>query len=956
MIPFLKQVAEHYLAEESFGKTCFVFPNRRAVVFFRKYLGEAVAARGDKDPFILPPMYPVNDFLCKVSGKSVTDEVSLILRLYDIYKTLYKDPEPLDDFIFWGEVLLKDFDDMDKYLADAPALLQNVADFKSLEDTFSYLSERQRDAIEAFMSHFRDSEGRLTVKEEGKIPAKARFLRIWNILLPLYTRFREKLSSEGMAYEGMAYRELAEALRGGTPAVDLLSPVFPGVSKYVFVGLNALTTAEEQMMLKMRDAGIAEFVWDWCGPMIKDPANKSSVFMKGNLEKFPEAFPLDGQNLPFPEIHVVSVPSATGQVKLVPEILSQAAGDPVETALVLPDSGLLMPLLNSIPEEYPDVNVTMGFPMRGSALYNFIREIAAMQLRLRQKDGKWYFYHRQVRDLLSGPILSRIMTPPEKEAAGNVLRGAKYYIPEEDLSEGFLSRIFRPMVTDREDASGKTADELEVYLREIVSETGFRLASGGGEAVSMDLEFARRAVFVLNQLEGKSIPVKPVTWFSIMDKMMGTVSVPFRGEPLKGLQIMGPLETRALDFRNLVLFSVNEGTFPHHSTSPSFIPPELRKAFGLPSSEYQDAVLAYYFYRMIYRAEKVWLIYDSRTEGLHSGEESRFIKQLRYHFNVPLIREVATAQLSLRAADEVIPKTEEDVETIRGKWLSATALQKWLSCEAKFYYSFVKGLRSADEVSESMDAGITGTVFHDTMEDLYKGYGTVTPAILDGIIKDKARINAIIRSHILDELQTVEVSGRNLVVEEVIREYVMRTLRYDRKLLADSGSGGFEIIGLEQKMHYSYGGFTFYGIADRIDSYIPGEVRVVDYKTGKVTEDDIYITDENAGAVAEALFGDEDSKRPKISLQLFLYDALSRHSDNTREKLRGKTIKNSIYSVSHLFKEPLQDTPLSKAFSAEVSKALKEELDRMTDVSVPFRRTGDRDACSYCDFKNICGR
>ena len=954
MTPFLKQVAGHYLAADIEG-TCFVFPNRRSAVFFRKYLGDLLREGGADRPMHAPMSLTINDFFYKVYGGEVTDRIRLLLELYESYKAVYPKAEPLDEFIFWGEVILADFGDVDKFLVDAEDLFTDVADFKGIQDDYSHLSDAQREAILHFVDHFRDRNGRLTVRlDTDDASVKARFLQVWNILFPLYTDFRKRLRAQGMAYEGMVYRDLAERLKGGEAVADILGGVFPQARRFVFVGLNALNECEKTLLRRLRDAGLAEFCWDFVSDAVRDPRNKSSVFMKDNVREFPNVFEVDPDGLPAPAFHVVSVPSAVGQAKLAPAILARChTENPVETAFILPDENLLMPLLNSIPPEHDSINVTMGCPLTGGAVYSLVSAVAAMQQRLREKGETWHFYHREVRSIFSNSLFRAVLTPEEEQVVQGVKKDAKYYIPQKDLQGGpLLDLVFRPVVTRPKEATVDQNRRLVKYLTDIVSYVGWKLR--GVEEMLLELDFAKRCMQSLNLLGDIDLAVLPATWLRLLDELLAGEAVPFRGEPLEGLQVMGPLETRALDFRNVVLLSANEGVFPRRSSSPSFVPPELRKGFGLPTFEYQDSVWAYYFYRLIQRAEHVWLVCDSRTEGLKSGEESRYIKQLQYHYRVPLERFVATARMELAPEADAIPKTQADIDAIRGGELSATSLQSYLYCPAKFYYSFIKGLETEDEVLEALDAGALGKVYHETMEALYTPFigKCLTVADLDSMLKDRKALKALVRGLIIKKMQTVDVSGRDLVVEEVIVEYVLRTLRHDRDLLTESGSKGFRILYLEERMTGMFEGFRIKGFADRIDSYLGGEVRIVDYKTGKVEQDDIDIFDANAEGIVEKLFGPSNNGRPKIALQLFMYGLLTQE----REDLRDRPVFNSIYSVSRLFTEPLEDRPASPEFIRLTRERLKDLLAEMTDPSVPFRRTEELKTCEYCDFKMICGR
>ncbi len=967
MRPFLEQVADHYIKAGGISGRCFIFPNRRSQVFFKKYLGEAVKSLGS--PIIAPKMLTIKDFFYEIAGSKPTDRVSLLLELYDCYKALFPKAEPLDEFIFWGDVILGDFDDVDKYLADPSQLYTNIKEYKEIQDTYSYLTPGQKEAIDRFVKHFRDS-GRLTVNLDSDNPnVKERFLQIWNILLPLYNNFRDKLASKGMSYEGMTYRSLAERLRK-EPVADVLSAAFGAVNEYVFVGLNALNECEKTLMKKLRDAGLGAFCWDFSSKMIRDRRNNASLFMTRNLEEFGQAFHIDEEGLPLPEVEVISVPSSVGQAKLIPSIVKDE-----DYAIVLPDESLLVPVLNSIPPEIKDINVTMGSPMRGSAYFDFMTLASAMQMHLRQKDGKWYFYHNQVWALFSSGLFRKVTKDDEvlRERVDSIKKEAEYYIPQEKLNGlPVFDLIFRPVVTDPKSTSREQARAFGEYHKSLILGISPLLAEDPDMMV--ELEFARKAYSAINLLACKDLEILPQTFARLLDQILSPISVPFNGEPLKGLQIMGPLETRALDFRHLVILSCNEGMFPRRSVSSSFIPPELRKGFGLPTYEFQDAIWAYYFYRMIQRAETVTLVYDSRTEGLKNGEESRFIKQLEYHYNLPLKRSFVRAEARLHEDDSQIMKTEEDIGKLSGITLSASSLKNYLDCPAKFYFSKIACLTEESEVAEDLDSGMLGDVYHSTMQALYMGEGAMDPAYdmgdrklnaafpgaLKEITKDyitswmkrKADIKKRVRSLILKQLHTLEVSGRNLVLENVIVQYVMKTLQRDKELMEKLGMSSFEVIGLENKFEMKIDGFNFVGYVDRMDSFLPGEVRIVDYKTGRVEADDVDINDGNAERVAEALFGEDNQKRPKIAFQLFLYDYLAA----SNPEFKGKVLVNSVYQPAKFFTEEVRNVPMSLKFNEEVEQRLHGLLSEIRNPEAGWRRTDDTKTCSWCDFKMICGR
>ena len=976
MQTFLSQVAGHYAASpDKLRRTVFIIPNRRSALHLKEQMNELVNAGAAVEGQLrkrIGTYISINDFLQKVYGVDTSDRIKLILTLYTCYRELNPKAEPLDEFIHWGRVMIADFDNLDKYLVDAKKLFVNVSDFRAIQDTYQYLTDGQRSAIEHFLRHFRNDAGRVTVNMDADSESvKARFLQIWNLLGPLYERFNERLEQSDMAYEGRVYRRVAQQLVDGTDVKTLTDSAYPWAGRFVFVGLNALNECEKVILRSLRNAGLAEFCWDFSSRELKDGRNKASLFLKKNVEEFPQAFLLDqAEPLRRPEVNVVSVPSGVGQTKLAPQILASVSGcKSEETVFVLPDETLLMPLLSAIPAEYDTVNITMGYPMDRSSIYGLMKAVGRLQQTMRIKDGVNHFHYKAVRDILSNSLLNAVLTQEESAAVQRAARETRQFIPMEELHGApLMDVIFAPIMTASESrqvsfslASAEQNHAIEASYLILLDLLKTRLLDKKrqeGDAFSshldMELDFLERYRQIVLSFKDTDLPVLPGTWMRLLDGLLRSESVPFEGDALKGLQVMGTLETRALDFKNVVILSCNEDLFPHRSADNSFIPPELRKGFGMPTLEYQDAVWAYYFYRLIQRAEKVWLVYDNRTEGLLSGEESRYIKQLEYHFRFPLKRFTAVSPVAPTAEDPAIEKTADDIAFLKdeGGRLSASSLQGYLDCPAKFYYQAVKRLRTEDDVKETMDASTLGTVFHAVMEALYKDKRTVSLQDIMAMLTDVTKLKAIVREAILSETQTLEIEGRNIIIADVVLQYVKATLRHDADLLSQSGSDSFRIIGLERKFVSKIDGFSFIGFADRIDSFKNGEVRIVDYKTGKVEDDDILISDSNAQAVIEKLFGDNPSGRPKIALQMYLYGRFA-HDGLLHP---GETLVNSIYSTARLMRKPLPNVPESPAFTQMVDERLHGILAEIADTSTPWKRTCDKHVCEKCDFRSICGR
>ena len=966
MTPFLLQVAQHYHPAPEISRMCFIFPNKRAIAFFRKHLG-TLCAKSHR-AIIAPECLTINDFFSRLGGLRPADRMSALVTLYNCYKEHNPSAEPLDEFIFWGGVILSDFAEVDKYLVNPDHIFKNVAEYRQMQDDLDYLEPGQKEAMDQFLKQF---------SKDGDY--KERFRRIWDILQPLYHHFNEILASQGLASEGAIYRSIADRL-GSEAAADILKAAFPDSDKFIFVGLNALNECEKKVLRKMRDAHLAEFCWDFSSSEIKDPANRSSFFLSQNIAEFPQAFVPDPDGLPRPVINVVSVPSSVGQTKLLPDILTSPCGDippegrntrgsiaggpsrrdggvspegelpqgvyrqqgdsvGINTAIVLPDEGLLIPALNSIPESVKDVNVTMGYPMQGSEFHALMKDIAALQQNIREKNGKVQFYHKYVWGIFSNSIIRTVLDEQGQETVSQIRRAARYYIDQAAFAgNGLLEKIFRP------------AEEPAAYLREILLAIAPLLKEHDG--MQMELDFAMYCYKAVTRLQGMQLPVHPRTWWRLFDQLTARTAVPFKGEPLKGMQIMGPLETRALDFDNVIILSCNEGVFPRRAVAPSFIPAELRKGFGLPTYEYQDSVWAYYFYRLIQRASNVWLLFDSRTELSRSGEESRYIRQLQMLYGFDIRRFVVKAPLEEARMEGSIDKTDEDLAVMAGEkfHLSASSLQQYLSCPAQFYFAKVKGLEAADEVSEALDAGMLGSVLHESMEELYKGKSSISAEMLDAMLADETRLRALVESKIIEQLRTDEVEGRNLVFEDLILQYIKQILRTDKALLGTAPA--FRILGLEKYCHKEIGGFKFVGFIDRLDSFKDGTVRVVDYKTGKVTDQDILIDDNNAASVVEALFGADNSKRPKIALQLYLYDEFLEGD----KLVAGKNVENCIYQTTNIFIGAPKSVPQSAEFHRLMRERIPALLEEMRNKDIPWRRTDDDKTCEYCDFKTICGR
>lgn len=946
MKKFLETVAARFAGRSSLDRTCFVFPNRRSATFFKRYLGQAAGR-----PVFVPLVLTIDELFSRIAGiGQTTGKVRLLDVLYREYIRLMpcpegETPESFDQFISWGDILLGDFDDLDKYMVDVRRLLVNLRDLKQLTADYSFLNVEQKDAIATFCNSF------FAGVDDAGIPQGSRrsFSQLWEILYPLYEAFRTRLAERGEAYAGMVYRQVAESL----PTAGRL---LPETDEFVFVGLNALNACEERLLDHLRNEGRADFYWDKGGPLVSASGNPAGSFLKKNRKRYPSKEPFDCPALQVEtqQFEVIRVPSAVGQTRKAMQILSQlqqagAMEKAEETAIILPDESLLFPMLGAVPETVGRINVTMGYSLSASSGATLFQLLEHLQADRRERGGVCGFYHRNVTELLEHPYFAAAADPQTVQTVLQSIRSRNLiYVPEPELTAcgGLFAIVFRPV--------GTTA-AIPAYLRAI-------LEAMQETQSPLEREFifhCHKAVSDLEQVGLDLDALEPRTWYRLLAQYTALVKIPFEGEPLSGLQIMGPLETRALDFENVIMLSVGEGIFPSRSVSASMIPPNLRVGFGLPTYEQQDSIWSYYFYRSICRAKRIYLLYDSRTEGMQSGEESRYIKQLRYLYKVPMTEKVATYTLSADGMTAVSPCVEKDAAVqaeleqkyfTERKPLSASALNTYIDCPLRFYYEYVKGIREADAVVEDVDSGLFGTVYHKVMQELYRPFlhGTLPPDRLDSLRRDTERIDGLVRAAFAEK-HILDIEGKNLILSELVRHFVQRTLTVDAAL--GRSGGPLRLLGTEKKVGWDMplsGGRTvrLYGIIDRLDSQTPDVVRVVDYKSGAVSGKD------SVGSVDALFDASKEENRPSIGFQLCFY-ALLKVRTSAEEGVR---FEPCVYALRKLFSDLPKPVSIPAERLDEYQVRLAETVESIFDPAVPFAASSGNGVCKYCNFKKLCNR
>ncbi|PLX15893.1 MAG: hypothetical protein C0597_08335 [Marinilabiliales bacterium] len=620
MDTFLKHIAQDLYSRynDKISDLCIVFPNRRASLYFKKYLSELT-----EKPMWSPTTITINELMEEISGLSVADNIKLLFELYTIYKIIKKSEESFDDFYYWGEMMLNDFDDIDKYLVNPEDLFKNLKSLKSIQDQFTYLSDEQIEAIKQFWQSF-DPEKHSSHQDD--------FISIWNVLLNIYQSFNKRLNELGIAYEGMIYRDVTNKLKGN----DIIGLTH---QKYVFAGFNALNNCEKKLFNYLQNNKMADFYWDYDESYINNPYHEAGFFLRENISEFKAPVSFSSQNvfnslLQEKNIEIISVPSDIGQTKVITKILQESTvnhiDSPNKTAIVLADEDLLVPILHSVPDSIDNVNITMGYPVNNTPIYSLLEHLIDLQKNAKATKTETRFYYKNVLAVLSHQYVNSQFQEEANQLIQFIKTNNKIVISNIELA----SCVFFQSLFIKVDSY----QDLSEYLLNILHHIYNSLKKTGNEDTihnpSLEKEYIYHIYLSINRLkevlEEQNIPIKMETYIRLVRKIIRNLRVPFTGEPLSGLQIMGILETRLLDFENLFICSMSEGVLPKTEASLSFVPYSLRKGFGLPTIEHQDAIYAYYFYRLIQRAKNVTLMYNSSSDGMKTGEMSRFLYQLKF--------------------------------------------------------------------------------------------------------------------------------------------------------------------------------------------------------------------------------------------------------------------------------------------------------------------------------------
>jgi len=958
---FLQLVADDLYEKlgRELAETAVVFPNKRASLFFNEYLAKKAGR-----PVWAPAYVSISDLFRGLTTLQAADSIRLVCELYRVYQEVTGSEESLDDFYFWGELLISDFDDVDKNLVDAGQLFNNLSNLQALTQGSDFLTPAQ---VEAFREFFED------FSPEKPTLLKEKFRSIWDHLGALYQTYHERLQAEGIAYEGMMYRMALEQLDTATLPYK----------HYVFVGFNVLNAVERKLFTRLKEGGKALFYWDYDVFYVGRPQHEAGDFLARNLQQFPNELTdktlFDVLGKP-KQVRYIAAPTENAQARFVQQWIDEKTWDPAhekENAVVLCNEELLLPVLHSIPSCVRNLNVTMGFPLAQTPVNSFLNALIDLQTQgYRADDGCFDF--ETVIAVLKHPYTQQLSHKTQTLLTTLTQNNRFFPTLAELQQDDFLTRVFTPQPDIK---------ALCTYLSMLLQEVTVLYRNEEAEN-NVYSQLYRESIFksytlvnrLLSLIEDHTLTVQPSTLRRLIKRLMAGASIPFHGEPAVGMQLMGVLETRNLDFRRILLLSVNEGKLPHGESEASFVPYNLRKAFGMTTVEHKISVYAYYFYRLLQRAESVTLLYNTSTDGINRGEMSRFMLQFQVDWPHNIQQEYLQAtqrpagkrSIEVEKDEAVMQRllhrldADKDADKPMEKqgFLSPSALNAYIDCPLKFYFRYVAGLRVPDEVSAEIDNALFGTLFHLTAqriyEDLTRKGKQVQGADIEQLLKDKGKLQDYVDASFKEVFFKIgkdeksRYNGTQLVNFDVILKYITLLLKNDLRRtpfymegMEKTSTEVFEVQTTQGTLHIRLG-----GVIDRLDSQ-NDTLRIIDYKTG---------TDKGNAASIEALFTPASNRQYHI-FQAMLYACIM--SRQLRDAGKDLLIQPALYYIPNSAVESYEPvikveykevTDFAQQHEQEFRERLQTLLEELVNPEVPFTQTPFDDHCKYCDFKRLCGK
>ena len=965
---FLRYVAQDILKRygKDMSRLSVVFPNKRASLFLDNHLLDLSST-----PIWSPHYITISELFESQSERQVADPIKSICDLHKCFLECTGMDESLDQFYGWGQLLLADFDDVDKNLAAPHQVFANVSDLHAF-DTVDFLTKEQRDSLKQFFKCLSDTHDTLL---------KERFLKLWNQLGNIYDLFNRTMASQGLGYEGAIQREVVEK------GVHDLT-----YDHYLFVGFHVLSGTEKKLFNIVKSEGKAHFYWDFDNYYMKGELRESDpgYYLKQQLTLFPNE--LDNEDAALydnfrreKEITFVSAPSQDIQARYVAPWLDSIPTPSTrpDTAIVLCDETLLPSVVHSLPTTVGEVNITSGLPLRQSPVYSFLMRLIQLQTIGHPRDTDKYrlFYLKSV---LLHP-LATLFSEEAPQLLQRLLQARRYYPRREELSDDErLSILFTDVENNAGDASTYSPSrQMLSYLLSVTKQLGKIVNDNEPNTSDPFLsESVYRIYTILVRLAGLmdsgDLKIDLVTLQRLLTQVVDSTTVPFHGEPAVGVQVMGVLETRNLDFQNLLILSCNEKNMPKVSGSSSFIPYAVRKGYGLTTPDHQSNIYSYYFHRMLQRAQHITMVYCNVPDSTHSGEMSRFMMQMLVDGSHEIKRKTLKTEikpLSYRPSE--IIKDKVVVETLCKRFttdekqaLSPTAINRYLRCPLIFYYNYLGNLKEpTDTLDEGVDNMMFGTLFHKAAEIMYRqkmpnGYN-VRKSDVEYVLKHPEIIEQCVDEAFNEEYFNVksskqgkpEYNGLQLLNRSVIIKYLTRLMEIDEGLapftIKDLEKAVYDELtlfaGTDSEHRLKYGGVI--DRWDQIDKDGTSYMRVLDYKTGskKLTP----LPD------LEAIFSqDYIAKHSDYYLQTFLYGMIvSKWHNEKHLKIRPallfiqKATGDDYDPVLKFGKETIDDVAVYREDYMERLLGVVEEI---FNPDEPFKPTQDETRCSTCAYRHLC--
>ena len=1005
---FLQQIAKIYAEKLTpTSQLLFVFPNRRAGLFFRKELLALV-----KKPVFAPDITDINSLAATISPLQKANDIKLLFALYESYVHVRsqhtEEIESIDAFIPFGTTLLGDFNEIDKYLIDTKLLFSNIADLKNLNDQSQFLSEEQIAALNSFW-------GKVQNERNENLSFNRQFISLWDDLHDIYTHFTQSLIAKGIGYDGLIYRTAIEKLstfnfcdkREQSSSLELPSEAkilneaknfqLSTFKSIVFIGFNSLTTSEYRIFKHFQQLGIADFYFNYPTYYTSPSPFASTVgkYYERNLREFPSRYQHTQPSEPhIPNITLHSTPSATNQINVACSLLTPKSSrlTPHSTAILLADESLMPSLIQQLPANIEKINITMGYPLSITPIATLINHILTLQTELtNNRDGITQFYYKPLLSILSHSNIQSIYPTSSAKIIDQITRSNYIRITVQELHN-----IIANLNTDDEEkqffttlfTSHTSTPELLKYLSDIITQL-----STFNSQLSTEKEFLYQYNQQLNQLKTllttNSSLLTPNLLRMLIMRLTSSLKVQFKGEPIEGMQIMGLLESRLLDFENIILIGFNDQKVPGNKSVNSIIPYNLRRAYNLPTHEVSDAIQAYNFYRTLYHTKNLHLIYDSRNEGAQN-EISRYFYQLQYLLRAPM--QQYNYQLQIQNTNNETPdnqeitihKTSEIINKLNSyktsnASLSASRLKDYIACPLRFYFSTIANIKSPNEINETGESSLLGRIYHKAMELYYNQH--TTPQSLN-----PKQIEILVHNAFIEESKSsgrqVQITGFNSLIFNLTHQFITNTIRFD---IARYKQDQFSNVQSEVEINQPINQINFKGYIDRIDK-TGDTINIIDYKTTATPKNETGIPN------IINLFNSYKSSHHEL-FQIILYchiynsSFLIPHSSLKIRPLLYKTyelsksdtqlhniklqVPNQLLDPNNL---PPLDTPL-EAISTDKNSCILIEITEYSLIATPFEwlltrmlndiynpnipfttteNSTEEKACKFCPYKTIC--